>query len=55
MAAVSVVVVSKIKQVSKKHYGARSPVLRETILQNLLKYNIFSTNLDDYSKVAEVI
>ena len=36
------------------HNGARSPVLRETILQNLLKYNVFSRNFDDYSKVVEV-
>ena len=37
------------------HYRACSPVLTETILENLLKYNIFSRNFDDYSEVVKVI
>ena len=38
-----------------KHYRACSPILRETILKNLLKYKDFSENFDDYFQLVKVI
>ena len=37
------------------YYRACSPPLTETNLENLLKYNVFSRNFDDYSEVIKVI